>query len=168
MKKLLTLAVALVALAAFADLGVAQQKGEERSRPTGVEMKQPATGLGTAQQKGVEKSPAKAQMCSKAKMEVLDRLRAVEACDKAEKQRRVNEAKNCRGALKNVPAPFHWDKTLRPTPASACPAIGPGDGAAARIYCWSGVSSGGCAWAVCTESESDVWCWADCHGHGCS
>ena len=44
MKKLLTLALALVALAAFSGLGVAQQKTEEKRQPTGVEMKQPATG----------------------------------------------------------------------------------------------------------------------------
>ncbi len=44
MKKLLTLAVALVALAVFPGLSVAQQKAEERSRPTGVEMNQPAPG----------------------------------------------------------------------------------------------------------------------------
>ena len=44
MKKLLTLALALVALAVFSGLGVAQQKGVEKSQPTGVEKKQPATG----------------------------------------------------------------------------------------------------------------------------
>ena len=44
MKKLLTLTLALVALAAFSGLGVAQQKTEEKHQPTGVEMKQPATG----------------------------------------------------------------------------------------------------------------------------
>jgi len=43
MKKLLTLALALVALAVFSGLGVAQQKGVEKSQPTGVEKKQPAT-----------------------------------------------------------------------------------------------------------------------------
>ena len=44
MKKLATVTLALVALVAFADLGVAQQKGKEKSQPTGVETKQPATG----------------------------------------------------------------------------------------------------------------------------
>ena len=44
MKKLLTLALALVALAAFSGLSAAQQKGEQKSRPEGVEMEQPATG----------------------------------------------------------------------------------------------------------------------------
>jgi len=39
MKKLLTLALALVVLAAFADLGVAQQKGKENSPPTAVQLK---------------------------------------------------------------------------------------------------------------------------------
>ena len=41
MKKLLTLALALVALAVFTGLGVAQQKTEEKRQPTGVEAKQP-------------------------------------------------------------------------------------------------------------------------------
>ncbi len=41
MKKLMTLAVALVTLAVFTGLGVAQQKGVEKKPPTGVEVKQP-------------------------------------------------------------------------------------------------------------------------------
>jgi hypothetical protein len=44
MKKLLTPALALVALAAFTGLGVAQQKDKQQTPPTGVETKQPATG----------------------------------------------------------------------------------------------------------------------------
>ncbi len=44
MKKLVAMTLALVALAGFADLGVAQQKGKEKSQPAGVETKQPATG----------------------------------------------------------------------------------------------------------------------------
>ncbi len=44
MKKLLPLTLALVALAAFSGLSVAQQKTEEKRQPTGGEMKQPATG----------------------------------------------------------------------------------------------------------------------------
>jgi trimethylamine:corrinoid methyltransferase-like protein len=44
MKKLLTLALAVVALAAFTGLGAAQEKDKEKSRPTGVEKKQPAPG----------------------------------------------------------------------------------------------------------------------------
>lgn len=44
MKKLLTLALAIVLLAAFAGLSAAQQKAGEKSQPTGVEMKQPAIG----------------------------------------------------------------------------------------------------------------------------
>ena len=42
MKKLLTFALALVTLAALSSVGVAQQKAEEKSQPTGVERKQPA------------------------------------------------------------------------------------------------------------------------------
>jgi hypothetical protein len=44
MKKLATVTLALIALVDFADLGIAQQKGKEKSQPTGVETKQPATG----------------------------------------------------------------------------------------------------------------------------
>ena len=44
MKKLLTLVLALATLAVFSGLGVAQQKGVEKSRPTGVEMKPSAAG----------------------------------------------------------------------------------------------------------------------------
>jgi hypothetical protein len=44
MKKSLTLALALVALAVFAGLGVAQQKDKQKKPPTGVETKQPTTG----------------------------------------------------------------------------------------------------------------------------
>lgn len=44
MKKLLTLALALAVLAVFTGLGAAEQKGEKKSQPTGVEKKQPATG----------------------------------------------------------------------------------------------------------------------------
>jgi hypothetical protein len=43
MKKLLTLVLGVVMLVAFAGLGVAQQKGVEKSQATGVEKKQPAT-----------------------------------------------------------------------------------------------------------------------------
>jgi hypothetical protein len=42
--QLLTLALALVAMVVVTGLGVAQQKGEERGRPTGAVEKQPATG----------------------------------------------------------------------------------------------------------------------------
>lgn len=41
--QLLTLALALVAMVVFIDLGAAQQKGVEKSRPTGAVEKQPAT-----------------------------------------------------------------------------------------------------------------------------
>jgi hypothetical protein len=44
MKKLLTLAVALVALAVFSRLGAAQQMAGEKSQRTGMEMKQPPSG----------------------------------------------------------------------------------------------------------------------------
>ena len=44
MKTLLTLAFVLVILAVFSSRGIAQQKTQERGQPTGVEMKQPATG----------------------------------------------------------------------------------------------------------------------------
>jgi hypothetical protein len=40
MKKVVTVTLALVALAAFADPAVAQQKGTQKSPPTGVETKQ--------------------------------------------------------------------------------------------------------------------------------
>lgn len=43
MKRLLTLALALVALAVFSGLGVAQQNGVEKNQPADVEKKQPAT-----------------------------------------------------------------------------------------------------------------------------
>lgn len=42
MKKVLTVTLALVALAAFSDSAVAQQKGTQNSPPTGVETKQPS------------------------------------------------------------------------------------------------------------------------------
>jgi hypothetical protein len=41
MKKLLTLALALIALATFSHPGVAQQEGRQKHPPTGVETKQP-------------------------------------------------------------------------------------------------------------------------------
>jgi hypothetical protein len=104
------------------------------------------------------------QVCSLAHKELLDRLAAVDACNKAEKEGRTKEAQNCRSALRSVR--FPWAKTLPPTGASACPAIGPGTGAAGRIPCWSGVSGDGCEWAVCNVGH--WWCWADCHGHGCA
>jgi len=44
MKKFLTLALAIALLTAFAGLSAAQQKGEQKSQPTGIEMKQPAIG----------------------------------------------------------------------------------------------------------------------------
>ena len=45
MKKLLTLTLSLIVLASFTGLSAAQEKkAEQKSQPTGVEMKQPATG----------------------------------------------------------------------------------------------------------------------------
>jgi hypothetical protein len=44
MKKLLTLALVLVALTAFAGVGVAQQNDKQKSLPKGIETKQPAAG----------------------------------------------------------------------------------------------------------------------------
>ena len=75
MKKLLALALSFVALAVLTGLAVGQ---------------------GTQQKKI---SPSQAQkICSQAKMQLLGRLRAIEACVKAEKQGRVNEAKKRRAA----------------------------------------------------------------------
>lgn len=45
MKKLLTVVLGLVVLAAFADLGVAQQKGKQESPPTRIETKQGSRAL---------------------------------------------------------------------------------------------------------------------------
>jgi hypothetical protein len=44
MKKLLTLTLALIALAALSGFSAAPPKGEQKSQPEGVEMKQAATG----------------------------------------------------------------------------------------------------------------------------
>jgi hypothetical protein len=135
MKKLVSLALVFVCLAILTGLAIGQGPQEKKMSSSQVQ-----------------------KICSQAKMQLLDRLRAVEACDKAEKQGRVKEAKKRRAALKNVPVPFHWDKT------SACPDIGPGNGGTHLISCSSG-SGGGCAWAVCCGG--DTCCWANCTGNGC-
>jgi hypothetical protein len=112
------------------------------------------------------RSSAKA-LCSQAKTDLLDRLRAVDVCDKVERQGRVNEAKTCRDALTNVPIPFKWDKTLQPLPDSACPAIGRvsgNDPVSPAARCWSGTGAGRCAWAVCNVGH--YWAWSNCEGHG--
>ena len=158
MKKSIIVSLAFVALVAFADSGIAQQKDREKKAPTPLAAAQPIS-----VEKNVDKAPP-TKACSKAKTVLEERLSAIEACEKIEKQGRAREAQKCRVALKNVPIPFKFDKTLRTTPDSACPAIG-SDRTAGKAKCWSGTSSGGCSWGVCNVGV--WWCWADCGGSGC-
>lgn len=70
MKKLLALTLGVVILAAFNGLSAAQQKGEEKIRPTGMEMKQPSS-----REKTMDK--ATPQLTKVKVLEVNDRAKTV-------------------------------------------------------------------------------------------
>lgn len=110
--------------------------------------------------------------CSQAKIGVIARLRDAARCDQAERGGRLSQANSCRQALRDTPFSFNPYQRLvfdyrqriaglQNTPASACT----GGPVSNKVPCWSGVSGGGCAWAVCNSGS--WWCWADCAGHGC-
>jgi hypothetical protein len=140
MKKLLTLALALVALAVF-------------------------SGLGVAEQKGAEKSPARAQnMCSQTKMRLLDQLRTAEGCaEKANKEGRVNDAKNCWNAFPRNTHVMSDRARAEVIPESECPPVGPGGGSVGRISCYH---AGNLVWCCgggmcCDSAYGGYGCWRE-------
>ena len=139
MKKLLTLALVLFVLAAFTGLSVAEEKkAEQQGGPTSTEKTKGKGKMPAYEKKAGEKSPAEAQnTCSEVKMKVLNVLHAAAACaEKATKEGRVNDAKNCWNAFARQ-ASVMSHRTGERIPDSECPHIGPGGGGVdLKITCY--------------------------------
>lgn len=138
MKKYLTLASALVVLALFTGLGVADQK--------------PAT------------QESEQNMCSQTKSSLLDQIRAAEACaEKANKKGRANDAKNCWNAFPKKTDVMSDRAQAEVIPESECPPIGPGGGSTGlKISCYhSGYLVWCCSGGRCCDSAYGGYgCWS--------